>query len=68
MTTISITPNDRRVPLLTPGQIRAAVGEERKVALEELAARNYRSVSAELRMAIDGHLQASGGTKAATRS
>ncbi len=42
--------------LLSPTQIRAAVGEERKAALEELALRNYRSLSAELRLAIDGHL------------
>lgn len=49
--------------LLSPGRLRAAVGVERKAALEELAARNYRSVSAEIRMAIDGHLASLGSSQ-----
>ena len=41
---------------VSQGQVWAAIGEERKTALEALAVRNYRSVSAELRLAIDDHL------------
>lgn len=52
---MTTTEHTHRVPL-SPGRLRAAVGEERKAALEVLAARSYRSLSAEIRVAIDKHL------------